>query len=220
MISVIIPAVDNYWLTGHCISQVRRYASMEIEVILVDNGSKDRRLWELGADQYLHYQDRLGYPAAVNRGIERARGDLLLLLNNDAWPTQPGYDEQLANVLRYGFAIAAPVTNFVNNLQQMARGLHELSWNVSEASRLMFVAVMMRTSLVEEIGYLDEAYGLGNYEDEDYCFRVRQAGGKLAIHHGVFFYHLGHQTLQDYGQMELLRRNRQIFLDKWGRLPE
>jgi len=64
------------------------------EVILVDNGSIDGTVEMLESDfpqvQVLRNAENLGFPKANNQGIERARGDYILLLNSDTIITDPG----------------------------------------------------------------------------------------------------------------------------------
>lgn len=225
-LSVIIPAVNNAWLTGHCVQEVRRCATVPTETIIVDNGSEPDQslLMEhyIQPSQYLRSDEMLGYPAAVNVGLASARGDFVLLVNNDAWPIDEGWDRELLSVfgIMPGVEIVSPVCNFVKEQAQYCAGPHELGYGLLEVQTLNFVAVVMRRSLPERIGPLDERFGLGNYEDDDYCRRVRQAGGALAVLRSCFVWHAGHQTMRSVpgGLARLIGRNRELYRQKWGSL--
>lgn len=224
MLSVIIPALGNVDLTRRCVESVRRCCAGPYEIVLVDNGSTDvesAALAGLGVDMLLSYTERLGYPRAVNLGIQAARGDYVCLLNNDTQVTQRGWDVRLQRILEVvpKVEIVAPVSDFARaNGQQADKAqdpgqVHELR----ETDRVVFVCVMMRRDLFDRIGYLDERFGLGNWEDTDYCYRVRQAGGRIVIDPYVWVRHVGHQTfckLPEFG--ELLETNRQLFMEKWS----
>lgn len=71
----------------------------------------------------------------------------------------------------------------------------------------------------ERIGYLDERYGLGLYEDDDYCQRIVSAGLKLYIALDVYVWHLASTTFKsiysDNKIMNLMIENQKIFEDKW-----
>lgn len=225
MLSVIIGAVGKVDLTRRCVASVRACARMETEIVLVDNGSTHEEsvaLAELKPDVLLTYPRMLGYPGAMNAGIRAARGEYVCLLNNDAQVTQRGWDLRLTRVLELvpGAEIIAPVSDFARAAgqeQPSADSSQAPVQEIMEADRVVFVCAIMRRDLFQRLGLLDERYGLGNWEDTDYCYRVRQAGGRILIDPYVFVRHVGHQTmatLPDFGG--LLEHNRRLFMQKWS----
>lgn len=224
-LSVIIGAVGKVELTQRCVASVRACARMETEIVLVDNGSTHEEsvaLAGLRPDVLLTHRAMLGYPAAMNAGVRAARGEYVCLLNNDAQVTQRGWDLRLTRLLDLvpGAEIVAPVSDFARAAGQQAATADSSQAPVQEileADRVVFVCAVMRRSLFERLGPLDERYGLGNWEDTDYCYRVRQAGGRILIDPYVFVRHVGHQTmatLPDFGG--LLEHNRRLFMEKWS----
>lgn len=70
-----------------CLEALRRQTYEDMEVILVDNASTDNSV-ELAQKLYpgirvVELDDNTGFAYAVNRGIEAAEGEYVLLLNND-----------------------------------------------------------------------------------------------------------------------------------------
>lgn len=220
-VSVVIGAVGNVELTRRCVDSARALATLGApEIVLVDNGStpaESDELARLGAEVLLHYPQMLGYAAAMNAGVAAASGETVCLLNNDAAWTQNGWDARLVSVLEAypGATVVAPTASYVAHPHQQADGpavgLHELI----ETDTLRFVAVMMRRSLYVELGGLDERFGLGNYDDDDFCLRVKLLGGRLLIDPAVWVAHVGHQTMKRLDFDGLLRENRRQFLEKW-----
>lgn len=104
-----------------------------------------------------------------------------------------------------GLALVGPVTNAAGNEQQiftegatpeaiLEEGVRYANFgdgSVLESRRLGFHCVAVRRSAVERLGNLDEGYGLGYYEDFDYCLRARAAGLVMGVAESVFVYHAG-----------------------------
>jgi GT2 family glycosyltransferase len=80
--------------------------------------------------------------------------------------------------------------------------------------------VLLKRELVDLIGYLDEGYEKGNFEDDDYCMRARMAGYKLAIAKNSFVYHHGTITFKKnrISHSQYMERNRERFYKKAGRI--
>lgn len=194
VVSIIIPAVDNVELTQACIESVRKHSVLPYEIVLVDNGSDSQGLAGLGAEVYLCYEGLLGFSAAINRGIEAASGTYICLLNNDAEIQTPRWDKLLISTLNTypNAAIVSPVVDTIGNRIQKARGPGR---GVSEAAKhLFFVAVLMHKTLFDAVGLLDEGFDLGNWEDIEFCNRVKRWGGRFFVNRLVFVHHIGHAT--------------------------
>jgi glycosyltransferase involved in cell wall biosynthesis len=102
--SIIVPCWNQREFTQLCLPALFRHTRPAWELIVIDNGSTD------GTDLYLggvrdaaavpvtvirNAQNR-GYPAAINQGLELARGEFLVLLNNDAVVTDGWLDQLIA----------------------------------------------------------------------------------------------------------------------------
>ena len=78
----------------------------------------------------------------------------------------------------------------------------------------------LRRDVFERVGKLDESFGLGLLEDDDYSERIRQAGYRLAYADDVLVHHFGEAsfgTLFATGERDaLLRANSRRFEEKWG----
>ncbi len=102
--SIIIPCWNQLEFTRQCIAALVRHTRAPWELIVVDNGSTD------GTGDYLAgVQDAAsvpvtvianaanrGFPAAINRGLKVARGEYLVLLNNDVVVTDSWLDQLIA----------------------------------------------------------------------------------------------------------------------------
>lgn len=118
MLSIVIPVFNQHEMTADCLEAIRAN-TRDYEIVLVDNGSSPAYgvfITDLGT--IIRNETNLGFPVAINQGIRAAKGDVIVLLNNDVIVT-PGALNRLADLLS-DFSITAPVANYCAGLQQEA----------------------------------------------------------------------------------------------------
>ena len=85
--TIVIPTHDTRELTLACLTRVREEAP-QATVVVVDDGSRDGTSEAIAVDfpsaLVLRNEEALGYTGAVNRALEGAAGEYVLLLNSDA----------------------------------------------------------------------------------------------------------------------------------------
>ena len=222
-LSVVIGTINQPALVQCCIEELRRHATLPLEIVLVDNGSTGKEGEMLGrigprmADRYLRYDAPLGYAAAYNAGVAASTGEYVMLLNNDAWPTQKGWDARLISVLEQvpEAMLVMPTMPRVMWSHQRANGPQPAEdCTVRLVPQVAFVAPLMRRSTWDTLGPLDTRFAVGGYEDADYCERITQAGGQVLVDPAVFFFHVSGVTMMTlYG--ESLPANKLVFENKW-----
>jgi len=221
-LSVVIGTIGQPALVNCCIEELRRRSTLPLEVVLVDNGSSGRDgelLEQIGAhkaDKYLRSGLPLGYAAAYNAGIAASSGEYVMLLNNDAWPTQKGWDARLVSVLAQvpDAMLVSPTMPRVSWNAQRADGPQPPDCTVLLAPRVAFVAPLLRRATLDALGPLDEQFQVGGYEDDDYCERITRAGGYIVVDPAVWFFHISGVTMMPLYK-ETLPVNRQAFDAKW-----
>src|SRR5512139_3623441 len=98
MLSIIIPVVNQHEMTLECITAIREQTE-DCEIILIDNGSNppiQKPYIGFIDAAVIRNEENRGFPAAVNQGIKAAKGDAVILLNNDVIVT-PGWASMLAD---------------------------------------------------------------------------------------------------------------------------
>ena len=155
-----------------------------------------------------------GFAASVNEGFRSASGDLILLLNSDTRLT-PGAVASLVGVLAAApdAAMVGPVSNraFDADLQQVdgftplrdfsvselaridrfAGDIRAKGEGVAESAYLMGFCILLRREVYERAGPLDESFGLGYFEEVDYCLRIREMGCRILVDRSTFVFHGG-----------------------------
>jgi len=82
-----------------------------------------------------------------------------------------------------------------------------------------FFCCAFRRQLLDEVGFLDEQFGRGFFEDDDYCRRIAQEGFRVAIAEDVFVHHhlsASFETLDQVERSALFEVNKRRYEAKWG----
>ena len=111
-VSVIIPAYNHAEFIGEAIASVLDSDYKNIEVIVIDDGSKDRtrEIVSKFREVYYVYQENQGAHSAINNGFALASGEYLAVLNDDDRYSPEHLALALENMLTYGndFFIGKP----------------------------------------------------------------------------------------------------------------
>ncbi|MFC3800540.1 glycosyltransferase family 2 protein [Cohnella sp. GCM10012308] len=234
--SIIIPSYNQRELLGKCINSIVRYTEPSYEIIVIDNGSTDGTAEYLaslgGSVRYRVMERNLGFAGACNIGLMMAKGRTLMLLNNDILVTRNWLDQMLACLNSDpAIGMVGPVTNFISGEQQIPvpyTDIHDMQSFASnfnrhdparwqDTDRLVGFCVLMRRETFLKIGYLDEGFELGNFEDDDWDIRVRLLGQRLVIAGDTFIHHFGSVSIRALGDgfLRIHTANERYYLDKW-----
>lgn len=169
--SIVIPSYNHCEdLLRPCLESIKKYTKMDdVEVIVVANGCTDdteEYVKSLGEPFKLVWLDEAsGFTKSTNEGLKVSQGDFIILLNNDTelleqttnrWIdllVKPFEDEKVG--------MSGPLT------------LHD---DYADIDTIIFFCAMIRKSVIDKIGLLDEIYSPGGGEDIDYSARVMNAG--------------------------------------------
>ena len=240
--SIVVVTYGNLVYNRLCLESVLANThGVEYELVVVDNGSPDETPAYLRVLARLHPQVRvhcnarnLGFAAASNQGLAAATGEVLVLLNNDTI-VPPGWLARLDRHLEDpAVGLVGPVTNRTGNEAQIETGYRTYGellafarahQDTHDGERFdirmvaMFCAALRRQTF-EHVGPLDERFGIGLFEDDDYALRVRAAGYRVVCAEDTFVHHFGQASI---GQLAasgaygaLFEANRRRFEAKWG----
>lgn len=241
-VSVIVLCYNNVEFTEACLDSLHRYSDYpNLEVIAVDNASTDRTpemlaAWEQAGPnrRYIANAANLGFSAGNNVGLKAATGDYLVILNNDTYVT-PGWVRSMAQHLRRnpGVGLVGPVTNNIGNEARIEihyASMEEMITNAGSFTRkhpgaafamptAAFFCVMLTRAAYEKVGLMDEAFGVGFFEDDDYCRRLAREGFGVLCAEDVFVHHhlsASFNKLKADAKQKLFETNKAIFEAKWG----
>jgi acetyltransferase-like isoleucine patch superfamily enzyme len=162
---------------------------------------------------------REGFAKACNRGIASKmaeESDYVLLLNDDVTVTEGWLSNMLAVMEHFPeVGLVGPVSDNVSGPQQREPLAGPIS---QEVSRLVGFCLLIRRSVVDKIGGIDEAYTKGMFTDDDYGLRAAAAGFKLRIALDAFVHHEFGASYKeaDIALEEAMAQGWEVFSAKWG----
>ncbi|MCA8975284.1 MAG: glycosyltransferase [Planctomycetes bacterium] len=235
--SVVIPCHNGKALTRACLeSLLDQQGNHDLEILLVDNASDDDTASLADLDDRIHLvrlSTNRGFAGGVNAGLRTARHPFQLILNNDTQAASNLLDElHAAMASDHRIGAVAPVSNFVKGpaclglgdctrdpelREAVAAELRAVHCPLQDVDSLAGLCLLLRQNVIEEVGLFDERFGHGNYEDDDYCLRMRLLGYRLVIARRALLHHEGHATFHALGldvPAELQKRREQ-FAAKW-----
>lgn len=229
---IIIPIWNQLALTQRCLEAVRQKTRTSHRLILIDNGSGEETRKFLGSlaqnpswtGVLVRNEENRGYIRAVNQGLKIATAPYICLLNNDIVVTI-GWLERMIE-----FAAAHPDAGLVNpqqnhdpgkpmpeDLEGFAASQVGTHGGWMELDHCTGGCLLMKREVVERIGTLDEAYGQGYYEDNDFSRRAQKAGYRCLRLLDTYVWHdIEGSFKQDPERGEKRRKNEALYHSRWG----
>ena len=199
LISIITVSFRQTAVTCDLLHSIQQLHYPNLEVIVVDNGSLNDPTAAfkkaLPAVKVIVSEKNLGFAGGNNLGIEVARGDFLLFINNDtvvehslienllvrfndkkvgvASPKICYYDSP--RTIQYaGFTDIHPLTgrNVAIGKGELDEQQHDVALAVPFAHG---AAMMVRREVIDKVGKMPESFFL-YYEELDWCVQIRKAG--------------------------------------------
>ena len=241
LVSILIVTYNSAEFVEPCLDSIRECTAYPaFEVIIVDNGSIDGTPDIL--QKYAAAESRIrveclgrnsGFSGGNNLAARQAHGEYLILLNIDTMVTS-GWVARLLRHVRIdpSIGIICPVNNFAGNEVKInadysdAREMQHFALKVAREQQgrtldvdvvPLFCALIPR-KVWTEVGELDEGFGIGMYEDDDFCLRIREAGYRVTAADDCFVHHFGHGSFLKMATAEyeaIFELNRKRFEDKW-----
>jgi GT2 family glycosyltransferase/glycosyltransferase involved in cell wall biosynthesis/chromosome segregation ATPase len=240
--AIVILSFDNLAYLRLCLESIwQNTLYPNYEVIVVDNASSrpvvDYLLQAAEQEPRLRLilnDENLGFARANNQGLEAAGdAEYLFLLNDDTIVTY-GWLGKLIRYLRdERIGLVGPVSNWAGNeakidvsytdVGQMpafaATHMREHSGESFDIDMLAMFCVGLRRDVLEKVGYLNERFGIGMFEDDDFSMRVRKAWYRVVCAEDVFIHHWGRASfsrLDEETYAKLFDENRKTFEQLWG----
>lgn len=234
LVSIIIPNKDQSEALKKCLDSIRKKTSYRnYEIIIVENNSEEPETFafykKIAGEKIkiVTWEGEFNYSAINNFGVRHARGDYLLLLNNDVeiingdWLTEmlshcqrkevgivgaklyyPDNTIQHAGIIIGIGGVAGSV--FVGLPRAFSGYLHKASIQL-DLSAVTAACMLVKRSVFEQVGGLEEKLKVA-FNDVDFCLRVREKGYLVVYDPYAELYHYESKTRGAEDTKEKIRR--------------
>ena len=180
------------------VKSIRDNTTLPYELIIVDNGSEpDTQRWvEENSDQSIIFQETQGFSKGFNEGIKVAKGEYIMMANNDT-EFPPRWDIKLVESLeKYPkVGIVSPVyTNGRRIAQRDEPGNKLIKVGRFKRGPSGVAYFMRRNEMIEVFGKWCEDYNIASGEDADLCMTVWSKNYDILIDERVLIKHKGKVT--------------------------
>ena len=207
LVSIIIPNKDHVDDLSRCVESIINLSTYDnYEIVIVENNSETAEIRTYYEEisrhprvQVVEYKGDFNYSKINNFGVQYAKGEYLLLLNNDTEVITPDWmEELLMYAMRKDVGVVGAKLYYPDKTIQHAGiviglGAHRTAGhthyripeaNVGYMGKLCYAqdvtavtgaCMMVSKALYEELGGLDESFTVA-LNDVDFCLRVREMG--------------------------------------------
>lgn len=249
LVSLVIPTRDGHEILKRCIDSIGKASYAPYETIIVDNDSREpaslaylQQLRAAGQARVLSYPHPFNFSAINNHAAQEARGEVLVLLNNDVEAIGADWlSELVSQALRPGIgAVGAKLLYPDRTIQHagVVTGIHGIAGHVhrylpgdapgyfGRAQMVQTMSVVtaaclaIRTSIYRQVGGMDAEHLAVAFNDVDFCLRVRAAGYRnLYTPFAELYHHESYTRGSDLAPEHVARFEREIAFMKsrWGK---
>ncbi len=248
LVSVIIPNKDHVNDLKTCLNSVLSKTTWtNYEILIVENNSTAAatfQYYETLKDEtrvrVINYTGGFNYSAINNLGAREAKGDFLLLLNNDTevlspdWMTRMLEHAQRRDVGAVGAKLYYPdntiqhagvilglntlADHAFKNVQKEVIGYFGRTHLIQNASIVTAACMMIRKDVYFEMGGLDETFAVA-FNDVDLCMKLRQKGYLIVF---TPYAELSHYESKTRGLEDTPKKKKRFhaevlrFYERWG----
>ena len=256
LVSIVIPTKDHVETLDACVMSIAQKATYaNYEIVLVENNSEVPETFAYyetlpervaaasggkGTARVEWWPGEFNYSQIINFGVKHAKGDYLLLLNNDTEVISPDFIEEMMGYLqRPDAGVVGAKLYFADHLVQHAgilvgvRGALAHANQDFSAKREGYLAravrpgnfsaatgacQMVRRDVFEQAGGYNEEFAVG-FNDADFCLRVWEAGFRTIFtpYAELYHYEFTSRGREEANEEKLRRwkREQALFMQRW-----
>lgn len=254
LVSIIIPSKDHIDVLDACIASIiNKTTYTNYEIVVVENNSKDAQTFKYyerlqfkhGQVRVITWPDEFNYSKIINFGVQHAKGEYLLFLNNDTEVISSNFIEEMMGYLqRSEVGVIGVKLYFRDMLTQhagMLVGVHgavaHVNQNFSRTregylaravrpgnfSGVTGACQMVRRETFDKVGGYTESLAVG-FNDIDFCLKLIRAGYRVVFTPYAELFHYEFvsrgREIADSEKIKRWERERQEFATRWKEVFE
>ena len=224
LVSVVIPHYGGTDILGECLTSLNKCSYPNLEIIVVDNNSPDDSIQFIKSNftevKLIRSEFNRGFAGGCNFGVQHAKGEYLLILNNDTIH-EPDWIDHLVNMLESNSKVSSvqpKIKNYDNrdyfdyagacggfmdkycfpfargrifSTVEKDEGQYDESIQIFWASGTAFLT---RKNVFDKVGGFDEIL-FAHMEEIDYHWKSQMLGNEIWVEPASVIYHKGAVTL-------------------------
>jgi len=228
---IVIPVYNQLEYTRACLESIKKYTYYSYRIIIIDDASNNKETQEYLDDLnrkqeivLIRNETNLGWLKSANKGLSYAKAEYICLMNNDTLVTEGWLDEMIDIAQREeDIGLVNPCWEKPKrvSLDDYARKMKKFKGQYIETDWVRGFCILIKKKVIEQIGYFDEIYSPGYFDDHDFSIRAIKAGFRCVRAKASFVWHYRNITFQKSLKKDvfnqIFERNRKIFYQKWNR---
>ena len=183
-----------------------------------------------------------GFARACNAGARAAQAPYTLFLNSDVFPKRPGWLESMRSRLQDDASVGAVGAQLLFPDESIQHAgltwcreaslghllINHHPWKgmdpsllphrgAAEVPAVTAACLLCRTQEFHTFGLFDEQYIRGDYEDSDFCLRLREHGKRIVCDHDAVLYHVEGNSYPSEDRKKVFFFNAMRHEQRWGK---
>ena len=205
LVSILIPNYEHWQTLKKCVDSILNLSTYKnYEIIIIENNSTQKETFDYYDSlksnpkiTVVRWEGKFNYSAINNFGFKHAKGDYILLLNNDIEVITPNWIEEMlmfaqrddvgavgamlyypSDKIQHGgvvLGIGSVGGHSHRDFQRGSYGYASRLLTVQNYSCVTAACLMVSARIYEEVEGLDEKFEVA-FNDVDFCMRIRRAG--------------------------------------------
>lgn len=236
--SVIIPTYNRSQIVKKCLNALleQTFSYKDFEILVIDDGSTDATKDIVIKTQSssrvsieYFFQENKGPAAARNLGIKNAKGEILILIDDDIIATAKLLDEHINwhhqfkenNIATLGYVTWFPEFKITRFMYWLEHGGPQFTYGDLEGKteidfNYFYTAnISLKKKFLLENGLFDEDFPYPAYEDLELAYRLKRKGLKIFYNKNAVAFHFHQILVKDFlSRMEKVGESAYILLQK------
>lgn len=233
---IVIPVWNLKDYTEQAVESIIKNTDYPYRLIVIDNGSEKETkeyLESLKNDKRLpgyiliRNEENQGYTIATNQGMEISDAPYVCLHNNDTIVCKGWLSEMVAVAeSSKEIGIVNPNSNNLGSRKPWCMSLDKYAEKLMKEHKGQYIEMataigfcyLVKREVINKIGILKVGYGLGNFEDTEYCIRAFRNGYKSVFARAAYVWHAESASFNLVDEYEeMFKKNQVMFYELFGK---